>query len=94
MVMINKGMREIWTLRVLALIACTNLMLPSELNAQLLENSGLNKKFLGHTLGDSASLYITLKDVNVRKAPSTKSGKVGIVRRGERLVAVGRAKGT
>ena len=91
---INKGMRGTWTLRVLALIACISWMLPLQLNAQLMENNGLDKKFLGHTLGDSASLYITLKDVNVRKAPSTKSSKVGIVRKGVRLVAVGRAKGT
>ena len=91
---INKGMRGTWTLRVLALIACTNLMLPLQLNAQLVENNGLDKKFLGHTLGDSAGVYITLKDVNVRKAPFTKSAKVGIVRKGVRLVAVGRAKGT
>ena len=91
---INKGMRGTWTLRVLALIACTNLMLPLQLNAQLVENNGLDQKFLGHTLGDSAGIYITLKDVNVRKAPFTKSAKVGIVRKGVRLVAVGRAKGT
>ena len=91
---INKGMRGNWILRVLALIAFTNLMLPLQLNAQLVENSSLEKKFLGHTLGDSAGVYITLKDVNVRKAPLTKSAKVGIVRKGVRLVAVGRAKGT
>ena len=91
---INKGTRGRQTLRVLALIACISWMLPLQLDAQLMENNGLDKKFLGHTLGDSASLYITLKDVNVRKAPSTKSGKVGIVRKGLRLVAVGRAKGT
>ena len=91
---INKGMRGTWTLRVLALIACTNLMSPLQLKAQLVENNGLDKKFLGHTLGDSAGIYITLKDVNVRKAPSTKSARVGIVRKGVRLVAVGRAKGT
>ena len=83
---INKGMRGTWTLRVLALIACTNLMLPLQLNAQLMENNGLDKKFLGHTLGDSAGVYITLKDV--------KSARVGIVQRGVRLIAVGRAKGT
>ena len=34
---INRGMRGTWTLRVLALIAFTNLMLPLQLNAQLLE---------------------------------------------------------
>ena len=88
---INKGTRGRQTLRVLALIACISWMSPLQLNAQLMENNGLDKKFLGHKLGDSASLYITLKDVNVRKAPSTKSGKVGIVRKGRKcpILALG-----
>ena len=37
-------MRGTWTLRVVALIACTKLVLPLQLHAQVLENNGLEKK--------------------------------------------------
>lgn len=50
--------------------------------------------FLGHKITESASHYLTIKDVNVRKAPRTKSPRVGRFKKGTRLTAVGKAKGT
>ena len=54
----------------------------------------LEQEFLGQTLSQSANTYIALKNVNVRKAPRTKSTRVGRFRKGVRITAVGRAKGT
>tara|TARA_B100000214_G_scaffold90919_1_gene62812 strand:- start:68 stop:916 length:849 start_codon:yes stop_codon:yes gene_type:complete len=51
-------------------------------------------KFLGQNLSASAEIYIVLTDANVRGKPLTKSPRVGRVRKGIRIQAAGKAKGT
>ena len=53
-----------------------------------------NTKFLGQNLSRAAPTYLVLTDVNVRKAPLTKSPRVGRFRKGVRVNAAGKAKGT
>ena len=64
------------------------------INAIIYVMKRLEEEFLGQTLSRSANTFITLKDVNVRQAPRTKSARVGRFRKGVRINAVGRAKGT
>ena len=51
-------------------------------------------KFLGQTLSASAPAYLVLTDANVREKPQTKSPRVGRMRKGIRIQAAGKAKGT
>ena len=67
---------------------------PFQAIAQLSSQKELNKKFLGKALSPSPSTYLTLRDVNVRRAPLTKSAKVSRFRKGVRVSAAGKAKGT
>ena len=53
-----------------------------------------SQKFLGQILTASAATYIVLTDANVRGKPVTKSPRVGRVRKGIRVEAAGKAKGT
>ncbi|MDG2032807.1 MAG: hypothetical protein P8J29_02605 [Rhodospirillales bacterium] len=50
--------------------------------------------FLGQTLSAAAPDYFVLKDANVRGKPLTKSPRVGRMRKGMRIQAAGKAKGT
>ena len=52
------------------------------------------QKFLGQILSASAATYIVLTDANVRGKPLTKSPRVGRMRKGIRIQAAGKAKGT
>ncbi len=52
-----------------------------------------SSKFLGETIIPAAPAYFVLKDVNVRGKPLTKSPRVGRMRKGLRVQAVGKAKG-
>ena len=45
-------------------------------------------------LTPAAKIYFVTKDVNVRAGPKTKSTRVGRLRKGERITAVGKAKGS
>ena len=45
-------------------------------------------------LSRSAAKYLVLKDINVRNGPTTKSKRVGRLRRGAVVAAMGKAKGT
>ena len=54
----------------------------------------IETKFLGQFLSAAAPAYLVLKDVNVRKAPLTKSSRVGRFRKGVRISVAGKAKGT
>jgi len=58
------------------------------------QSQNKDTKFLGQTLTKSAPTYLVLTDVNVRKAPLTKSPRVGRFRKGVRIDAAGKAKGT
>ena len=51
-------------------------------------------KFLGQILSASAATYFVLTDANVRGKPLTKSRRVGRMRKGIRVQAAGKAKGT
>ena len=51
-------------------------------------------KFLGQILSASAATYIVLADANVRGKPLTKAPRVGRMRKGIRIQAAGKAKGT
>ncbi len=51
-------------------------------------------KFLGQSLSASAATYFVLTDANVRGKPLTKSRRVGRMRKGIRIQAAGKAKGT
>ncbi len=53
-----------------------------------------SSKFLGQILGASAPAYFVLRDANVRGGPQTKSPRVGRMRKGMRIQAAGKAKGT
>lgn len=52
------------------------------------------KKFSGVELVRAASVFLVLKDANVRAKPETKSARVGRLKKGERVKVLGRAKGT
>ncbi|HJO71723.1 MAG TPA: SH3 domain-containing protein [Rhodospirillales bacterium] len=49
--------------------------------------------FKGFELKPLSGQYLAMKDANVRAAPETKSKKIGSVRKGSRVEAVGKAKG-
>ena len=51
-------------------------------------------KFLGQILSASAATFFVLTDANVRGKPATKSRRVGRMRKGIRIQAAGKAKGT
>ena len=53
-----------------------------------------NPVFLGQTLSAAAPDYFVLKDANVRGKPLTKSPRVGRMRKGMRVRAAGKARGT
>ena len=74
--------------------ACLHSVMPVQVNAQLAEKILLDQKFLGKILVRSPSRYITLKGVNVRKAPKTSASKVTTIPKGVRVLAAGKAKGT
>lgn len=56
------------------------------------KTSVLDKTFMGHPIESHPGRYVVTKDVNVRKAPKTRSKKIDVLSRGERLYASGRAK--
>ena len=76
------------------LLSCNIFILPAIVNAQPINKPHLEKKFLGKILNPTHRHYIALKDVNVRNAPLTKAAKVTVIRKGTRIIAAGKAKGT
>ena len=87
-------MKSRGTILLLLLVAHSYWAPTIQVNAQLVDKNLLEKKFLGKILVRSSSRYITLKDVNVRKAPKTSAPKVTTISKGVRVSAVGKAKGT
>ncbi len=58
------------------------------------ENVAAEGPFEKFKLSRSASKFLVLKDVNVRMGPKTKSKRIGRLRRGVVVAAIGKAKGT
>ena len=56
-------------------------------------SSESNKIFKGFKLKPFSGQYMAMKDANVRAKPDTKGKKIGSVKKGSRVEAVGRAKG-
>ena len=79
---------------VLATAVALVVAIPFQAIAQRSSQNEFDRKFLGKALSPSAGTYLTLRDVNVRRAPLTKSARVSRFRKGVRIRAAGKAKGT